>query len=100
MVILEAMALGKPVIATNVGGIPEAVKHEVTGLLVPPGDKDAFAEALLEVAGDRALTSRFAAGARERHSRVFGFDRMINEYARVFEEVLNAGPRRRVRRAT
>ena len=52
MVALEAMAAGKPVVATLVGGIPEIVHHEETGLLVEPGDSDQLAEALLRILGN------------------------------------------------
>jgi glycosyltransferase involved in cell wall biosynthesis len=88
MIVLEAMALGKPVVATDVGGIPEAVEHGVTGLLVPPGDEKAFAEALIVLATDRARTERLGAGALQRSRDVFGFGRMIAGYSAVFEEVL------------
>lgn len=63
-VLLEAMAAGTPVVSTPVTGIPEAVRDEETGLLVPPGDATALAAALGRVLGDAALASRLADGAR------------------------------------
>ncbi len=47
--VLEAMAAGKPVVATEVGGVPELVLHGETGILVPPGDTDALAQAILDL---------------------------------------------------
>jgi glycosyltransferase involved in cell wall biosynthesis len=61
---LEAMASGLPVFATNHGGIPEAIENGVSGVLVPEGDYEALAQALLDTAQDRHLLSRIArAGA-------------------------------------
>ena len=64
MAILEAMALGKPVVATAVGGLPEVVQHRVTGLLVAPGDERALADACLELARDREWAHSLGAQAR------------------------------------
>jgi glycosyltransferase involved in cell wall biosynthesis len=90
MALLEAMALGKPVVATDVGGIPEAVEHENTGLLVPAGDVESFATALLRLAADRALAERFARAAKERHRARFGVDKMIGDYVMAFHDVLRS----------
>jgi glycosyltransferase involved in cell wall biosynthesis len=64
-VILEAMAEGVPVIASRHAGIPEAVAHEETGLLVPPGDPDALAAALQRLVQDPELRRRLGKRARE-----------------------------------
>jgi glycosyltransferase involved in cell wall biosynthesis len=61
--LMEALALGRPVVATTVGGVPELVRDGVEGRLVAPDDPGSLAEALLEVAGDPALRARLAAGA-------------------------------------
>jgi 2-deoxystreptamine N-acetyl-D-glucosaminyltransferase/2-deoxystreptamine glucosyltransferase len=65
-VLTEAMAAGLPVVASDVGGIPEVVAEGVTGLLVPPLDVDALAGALDRLVADPALRERLAAGARRR----------------------------------
>lgn len=64
--VLDAMAAGVPVVASAVGGVPEIVRHEESGLLVPPGDPAALAVALGRLLDDRALARRLAAGGRER----------------------------------
>jgi glycosyltransferase involved in cell wall biosynthesis len=63
---LEAMAAGLPVIASRVGGLPEAVVDGETGLLVPPADAPALAAAIAWLAADRALARRLGAAGRER----------------------------------
>src|SRR5439155_1756224 len=64
--ILDAMAGGLAVVATRVGGIPEVVEHQGTGILVPPRDPEALAAAILELAGDPARRAAMGASGRER----------------------------------
>jgi glycogen synthase len=61
---VEALAVGTPVIATAVGGVPEIVRDDENGLLVPPNDAAALARALRAVAADDVLRARLAAGTR------------------------------------
>ncbi|HEX6220356.1 MAG TPA: glycosyltransferase [Acidimicrobiia bacterium] len=86
--LLEALALSRPVVATAVGGVPSVVRHETTGLLVPPGSPDALAEALM-----RALTSPLAVewgkeGARL-VEREFGLETMVRAYESLYREVVS-----------
>ncbi len=65
LVVLEAMASGTPVVCSRLGGLPEIVRHGVTGFLVEPGDVDELRERLAEVVRDRALAARLGRNARE-----------------------------------
>jgi glycosyltransferase involved in cell wall biosynthesis len=67
--LMEAQALGLPVVATAVGGVPEAVEHEVSGLLVEPGQPAALAAAVLTLAGDPGRRARMGEAAREQARR-------------------------------
>ncbi|MER8459709.1 glycosyltransferase family 4 protein [Mesorhizobium sp. M0923] len=69
-VIMEAMASGKAVVATDVGGMPDMVDHGQTGLLVPPGDTHALAHAMQTLVDDRALLARLEATSLARVGRL------------------------------
>lgn len=75
--LMEAMATALPVIATAVGGNPDLVQHEVTGLLVPPGNAHALSQAIVRLAEDRALAAGLGERARTHADRDFGMDRMV-----------------------
>ena len=85
-VLVEAMAAGAPVVATNVSGIPELIEHEVNGLLVPPDDPDALADALMRLHEDRALVARLTAAGRETVHARFDGERLAQELADLFED--------------
>lgn len=86
--VLEAMAAGKPVVATKVGGIPEAVVHGETGLLVPPKDPEALAQAITSLLSDPELARKMGHAGRERVNKAFGLDRMIREMEGLYEELI------------
>jgi glycosyltransferase involved in cell wall biosynthesis len=88
--ILEAMAASRPVVATNVGGNPEAVVYGTTGLLVPPGDAGGLATAMLRVLGDPAWACELGAAGRRRVEERFDMTRMV----RAFESVYRRFPAR------
>jgi glycosyltransferase involved in cell wall biosynthesis len=77
--ILDAMACSKAVVASAVGGIPEVVEPEVTGLLVPPRDATALGAAIVRLLRDPSLAGRFAAAGRARVEEQFTADRMVQE---------------------
>jgi Glycosyl transferases group 1/Glycosyltransferase Family 4 len=84
--ILMAMAAGVPVVASRVGGIPEIVDHERTGLLVDNEPRE-IARALRRLLDDRALAGTLARAARERVERDFPLDAMVTNTIRVYERI-------------
>jgi glycosyltransferase involved in cell wall biosynthesis len=82
--VLEAMSAGHPIVSTEVGGIPEAVTHGEHGLLTPPGDPGALADALRVLISDRALRERFGRAARHRAETEFAVGVMTNAYERLY----------------
>jgi glycosyltransferase involved in cell wall biosynthesis len=87
MAALEAMSIGRPVVATAVGGVPGVVEHERTGLLVPADRPDAVADAILALAGDRAWAQALGDAGRERQQRLFSMSAMIDGYVATLAEV-------------
>jgi glycosyltransferase involved in cell wall biosynthesis len=85
--ILDAMAASKAVVGTTAGGIPEAVERGVTGLLVPPHNADALADAILRLLKDEPLRRRMGEAGLERVRRMFNADRMVDETLAVYERV-------------
>ncbi|MFA5074095.1 MAG: glycosyltransferase [Nitrospirota bacterium] len=86
--ILEYMASSKPVVATKVGGNSEAVLHEQTGLVVPPGNSSALAEAIWSILEGPDAAQRFGIAGRKRAEEQFSLDMMIRNYEHLFERVI------------
>ena len=86
--LLEAMGLGRPVVATDIGGNRELVHHDETGLLVPPRDPAALAAAILTLLNDRALASRLTDEAGTRFQAGFSVPNMVRQYEQLYEELL------------
>ncbi len=84
--IVEAMSAGIPVVATKVGGIPEIVRHEETGLLVPPGDVGAMAEAIEQLLQDRERAKAFGERGRER-AQQFSIEQAVQRHEDLYERV-------------
>ena len=87
MAILEAQALGVPVVATDVGGIPELVLDGKTGLLVPGEDVEALEGAVRRILSDAGLRARLVTDAAARVELEFTRGRMIARYAELFDEL-------------
>lgn len=86
LVILEAMALARPVVASDVGGIPEIIEDGVTGILVPPEDPARLADAIVRLLTDHPYADRLArAGYRAVHER-FCIERMVNSLQTMYDE--------------
>jgi glycosyltransferase involved in cell wall biosynthesis len=86
--ILEAMRAGLPVVASDVGGVREAVVDGETGFLVKPGDSQALSEALRELTGNTLLRRRFGAAGRRRYELHFTFDQMLGQTVAMYYSVL------------
>ncbi len=87
LVALEAMAHGTPVVASEVGGIPEVVADGETGFLVKPEDADALAEALTEVLRNRKLWERLSSASRRRAAE-FSWDAAAEGYRQIYRELV------------
>ena len=85
--VLEAMLMGKPVVGTNVEGIPELLADGETGLLVPPADPDKLAEAIIDLLRDRAKAHRMGENGKQRSQR-FSFDATLAKTKALYEELL------------
>jgi len=88
LIVLEAMAAGRAVVATAVGGRPEAVAEGETGLLVPPRDPEALCAALRFLLDAPGQAARMGAAGRERVRRMFTAERMVRETLDVYRRVL------------
>jgi glycosyltransferase involved in cell wall biosynthesis len=96
LTMLEAMAVGRPIVANAVGGLTEIVRTGETGLLVPRDDPPAFADAVLELAADPKRRLAMGVSGRARFEREYTFERMVDRYAELLTDVASrAGGRRR-----
>jgi glycosyltransferase involved in cell wall biosynthesis len=86
-VLMEAMACGLPVVTTGISGIPELVSHEVNGLLVPPDDAMALADAIARIHSDPALAARLAREARATVHARFNGSALAESLAALFRQV-------------
>jgi glycosyltransferase involved in cell wall biosynthesis len=88
--ILEAMAAGKPVIATDVGGCAEAVVDGETGLIVPPENPQALAEAISALISDIERARAMGEAGRSRVEREFTVDRMVEQHLELYQSIIGA----------
>ena len=87
-VLLESMAAGAPTVATRVGGTPEAVVHEETGLLVEPGDAKALAESIARLLQDPALARRLGDAARKAIEDRYSVEKMVRATEALYLDLL------------
>jgi glycosyltransferase involved in cell wall biosynthesis len=90
MVALEAMERARPVIASAVGGLPEIVSHRRTGLVVEPGDAEALADAMAELAGDLTLAAAMGEAGRERAVSEFTPERSAKRIETLYRAALGS----------
>ncbi len=86
-VALEAMAAGRPVVASAVGGLAELVVDGTTGIHVPPGDVPALRNALERIVADAPLRARLGAAGRER-AEAYSLDVVVGAWEQVFRDVI------------
>ena len=92
LAVLEAMSMQLPVIASDIGGMPEIVKEGVTGLLFPPGDADALRERLTQLAGDAEMRDAMGRAGRARVLEHHQITRVASRYADLLLGELSGGP--------
>lgn len=88
LVLLEAMAAGRPVVATRVGGVPELIENEVSGLLVAPGCPGELTAALLRLRNDPELAQRLAAAGRRSVEDNYDAEKTSREVSELYRELL------------
>lgn len=84
LAVMEAMAVGLPIVATGVGGVPEMLDGGRLGLLVPPEDERALADALAQVLEDPILAERLGRAARSRARELASVERMVDRFERIY----------------
>ena len=92
IVLLEAMALKKPIVASRVGGIPEVVEDGVTGLLVPPGDPKSLARALLRLLRDPPTRFRMGQAGRQRLETYFTLEQTMAKLQGLYRSLVSPSP--------
>ncbi|MBK5187823.1 MAG: glycosyltransferase family 4 protein [Gemmatimonadaceae bacterium] len=85
--LLDALALGKPIVATKVGGVPEVIEDGHSGLLVPIGDEQALGRAIARVLLDARLSDDLSAGARAR-APMFTIEKTVDRTMDIYRELL------------
>jgi glycosyltransferase involved in cell wall biosynthesis len=95
-VVLESMAAGAPTVATRVGGTPEAVVDGVTGILVPPANSTALADAIVHLLNDQQLAVHLGRAARARIADQFSVRRMVRATEDLYIELLERKQRKRL----
>lgn len=89
LALLEAMSMGKPAVATQVGGIPEVIKDGLNGFLVPPRNPEALAEKIIQILQDHVLHSKMSQNAYQVVRKRFGIQEMVKRVEQVYSTVLN-----------
>lgn len=91
LTLVEAMAAGKPVVATKTGAVPEVIRHNVEGWLIPPDDPSSMAEGITHLLRNRETASRFGREGQMRVREMFDLDHMVTEVEAVYQRVASKG---------
>ncbi|MEC1679779.1 N-acetyl-alpha-D-glucosaminyl L-malate synthase BshA [Bacillus mojavensis] len=87
LVLLEAMACGVPCIGTNIGGIPEVIKNNVSGFLVDVGDVEAASAKAVRILEDEQLSKRFTEAAMEMLNNEFSSQKIVSQYEQIYADL-------------
>lgn len=88
MVLIEAMAARKPVIATNVGGVPEVIINGTTGILVPPEDPEAFSSAIIKLYNNPEMSLEMGLAGYKRAKKLFNIETTVHELEELYEALI------------
>jgi glycosyltransferase involved in cell wall biosynthesis len=91
LAVLEAMAAGLPVVASSVGDVPRIIESGASGVLVPPNDVRALADALAQLLGDAGARQRMGAAARERVRVGFSSERTVAAIDDIYSSLCGTG---------
>ncbi len=89
LALLESMAMSKPVVATDVGGVSEIVQDEKTGFLIPPRDSDALSDAIIKLLKDKEKANKFGRAGRKYVEQSFSLELMIKKYENLYTQIAN-----------
>jgi glycosyltransferase involved in cell wall biosynthesis len=86
--LIEAQAAGKPVVSTNVGGVADVVLQNQTGIITPPGDIEAFAEALLQLCENENKRQEFGLAGQYYVKERFSYQRLVRDMSGYYEGLM------------
>jgi glycosyltransferase involved in cell wall biosynthesis len=89
-VLLEAMASGRAIVASRVGGLPDVLQHEKTGLLVPPGSAESLADAVIRLLGDATVRDRLGDAARHWIATAQSWEQIARQHEAVYQRAISA----------
>jgi len=88
--LLEAMASGRPIVATGVGGIPDIIENDISGLLIPPADPSSMANAIIQLLENQSMAKKMGEHAQRVVEECYSVNSMVEKYLILYDEVLNA----------
>jgi glycosyltransferase involved in cell wall biosynthesis len=89
-IIIEAMSLGKPVIGTNIGGIPEQIENNKTGIVVKPQNSDELKNAIIKLSSDLSVLQQFSVEAQKKFDALYEYSISVNKYHNLYKLILTS----------